>query len=114
VGVWTAQPDVAEPPLEIEGAVWRFDPKDDPSDDNFRAGGNLWRILTEDKKAILVANTAADIASVTENVKYRHAVHSQLADPEYGERITKAFGLDYSKVLELAKLDNNGLIQATT
>jgi catalase len=112
-GVWSAQPEVAEPPLAIEGAVWRFDPKDDPSDDNFRAGGDLWRLLAEDKKAILVANTAADIASVTDNVKYRHAVHCQLADPEYGARVTKAFGLDYARVLELAKLDNNGLIQAT-
>ncbi|MDR3293895.1 MAG: catalase [Clostridiales bacterium] len=112
-GVWSAQPEVAEPPLSIEGAVWRFDPKDDPSDDNFRAGGNLWRILAEDKKAILVANTAADIAPVTENIKYRHAVHCQLADPEYGERITKALGLDYIKVLKLAKLNNTALIAAT-
>ncbi|MDR0840089.1 MAG: catalase [Christensenellaceae bacterium] len=113
-GYWSAQPEVAEPPLPIEGAVWRFDPKDDPSDDNFRAGGNLWRVLAEDKKAILIANTAEDIAPVTENIKYRHAVHCQLADAEYGERMTAALGLDYGKVKELAKLDNNGLIQATT
>ncbi|MDR0861323.1 MAG: catalase, partial [Oscillospiraceae bacterium] len=113
-GYWSAQPEVAEPPLPLEGAMWRFDPKDDPTDDNFKAGGDLWRLLAEDKKAILVANTAGDIASVTDNVKYRHAVHCQLADAEYGERITAAIGLDYDKVKELAKLDNNGLIEATT
>jgi catalase len=112
-GFWTAQPEVAEPPLELEGAMWRYDPKDDPTDDCFRAGGNLWRVLTEDKKQILISNTAQDIAPVTENIKYRHAVHCQLADPEYGKRITEAMGLSYDRVLELSQLDNNGLIKAT-
>ena len=112
-GYWSPQPDVAEPPLDLEGAMYRFDPKDDPTDDNFRAGGDLWRILAEDKKQLLIENTAADIAPVTDNVKYRHAVHCYLAHPEYGERITAATGLDFAKVRELAKLDNNGLIQAT-
>ena len=39
-GYWTAQPEVAEPPLALEGAMWRYDPKDDPTDDCFRAGGD--------------------------------------------------------------------------
>ncbi len=112
-GYWTAQPEVAEPPLEIEGAMWRYDPKDDPSDDCFRAGGNLWRVMTEDKRALLITNTAADIAPVTDNVKYRHAVHCQKADPEYGRRMTEALGLNYDKVIELAKLDHAGLETAT-
>ena len=112
-GYWTAQPEVAEPPLEIEGAMWRYDPKDDPSDDCFRAGGNLWRVMTEDKRAILIANTAGDIDPVTDNVKYRHAVHCQKADPEYGRRMTEVLGLSYDKVLELAKLDHAGLVAAT-
>ncbi|MDR1800792.1 MAG: catalase [Lachnospiraceae bacterium] len=112
--VWSAQPEVKEPPLDLEGAMYRFDPKDDPTDDNFRAGGDLYRIMTEDKKALLIENTARDIAPVTENVKYRHAVHCYLADTDYGERITKALGLDLEKVIELSKLDNSGLIKATT
>ncbi|MGI6176626.1 MAG: catalase [Christensenellales bacterium] len=112
-GYWTPQPDVAEPPLDLEGAMYRYDPKDDPTDDNFRAGGELYRLMTEDKRALLIKNTAADIAPVTDNVKYRHAVHCYLADEEYGERITEAMELDFAKVKELSKLDNNGLIQAT-
>lgn len=112
-GYWSPQPDVAEPPLELEGAMYRFDPKDDPTDDNFRAGGELYRLMTEDKRKLLIENTAADIAPVTDNVKYRHAVHCYLADAEYGERITAAMGLDFDKVKELSKLDNDGLIQAT-
>jgi catalase len=112
-GVWTAQPEVMEPPLDLEGAMYRYDPKDDPTDDCFRAGGDLWRIMTEDKKQILIENTVTDMASVTENIKYRHAVHCYLADPEYGERFSKAAGLNMDKVKELSKLDHNGLVQAT-
>jgi catalase len=93
--------------------MYRYDPKDDPTDDCFRAGGNLWRILTEEKKQILIENTANDLACVTENIKYRHAAHCYLADHEYGERFAKAAGLSLDKVIELSKLDNDGLIKAT-
>lgn len=113
-GAWTAQPEVMEPPLDLDGAMWYYDPKEDPTNDDFRAAGDLWRVLTEEKKEILIQNTAGDIASVTENVKYRHAVHCYLADKEYGERITKAMGLDHDKVLELSKLTNDELNKATT
>ena len=113
-GVWTAQPEVMEPPLPIEGAMWRYDPKDDPTDDCFRAGGNLWRVLTEDKKKILIDNTVGDMAPVTENIKYRHAAHCYLADEEYGTRFAKGAGLDLEKVKALAKLDHAELLRATT
>jgi catalase len=113
-GVWSAQPEVMEPPLALDGAMWNYDPKDDPTDDCFRAGGDLWRVMTEEKKEILIQNTAADIAPVTENIKYRHAAHCYLADREYGERAAKAMGLDLDKVVALSKLTNDELNRATT
>lgn len=113
-GYWSAQPEVTEPPLDMEGTIYRFDPKDDPTDDCFRAGGNLWRVLTEDKKQILIENTANNIAPCTENIKYRHAAHCYLADPEYGRRFAEAAGLNMDKVMELSKLDHKGLQKATT
>ena len=112
-GMWAAQPEVMEPPLPLEGAMWRYDPKDDPTDDNFRAGGELSRLITEDKKTLLIENTARAIAPVTDNIKYRHCVHCYLADEDYGRRITEALGLSLVRVKELAKLDNQGLIAAT-
>ncbi len=112
-GVWSAQPEVMEPPLDITGAVYHYDPKDDPTDDCFKAGGDLWRVLAEEKKEILIQNTAGDIAPCTENIKYRHAVHCYLADKEYGERFTKAAGLNLDKVIELSKLKNEDLNKAT-
>ena len=113
-GQWSPQPDVMEPPLDIEGAVYNFDPKDDPTDNNFKQGGELYRLITEDKKQLLISNTAADIASVDEPIKYRHAVHCLLADEDYGTRITEAMGLDIKKVREMSKLTNSELLAATT
>ena len=68
---------------------------------------------SEEKKQILIDNTANDMASVTKNIRYRHAVHCYLADPEYGERFTEAAGLCLERVKELTKLDHKGLIEAT-
>lgn len=112
-GVWSAQPEVMEPPLDLSGAMYSYDPKEDPTDDCFRAGGDLWRILSEDKRQLLIGNTARNIDSVTENIKYRHAVHCYWADKEYGERMTKALNLDLDRVIALAKGDQTALIKAT-
>ncbi len=112
-GYWTAQPQVSEPPMDIEGAMWRYDPNEDPTDDNFRAGGNLWRILEEDKKELLIQNTATDIGPATQNIKYRHAVHCYWADEEYGRRMTEALNLSMEKIKQLAKGNHKQLIEAT-
>ena len=112
-GAWTAQPEVMEPPLDLEGAMYRYDPKDDPTDDCFRAGGDLWRVLAEDKKQILIENTAGDISPCPDNIKYRHGAHCYLADEEYGRRFAEAAGLDLDRVKELAKLRHGELIKAT-
>ncbi|MEG2857950.1 MAG: catalase, partial [Clostridia bacterium] len=112
-GEWAAQPEVMEPPLALTGAMYTYDPKDDPTDDNFRAGGELYRLMTEDKRALLIENTARNIEPVTDNVKYRHAVHCYHADIEYGERITAAMGLSLARVKELAKLSNDDLNRET-
>ena len=70
--------------------------------------------MTEDKRELLIENTARNIAPVTDNIKYRHAVHCFWADEEYGTRITKAMGLDLDRVKELAKPGSHKeLIQAT-
>ena len=112
-GEWAAQPEVMEPPLDLAGAMYAYDPQDDPTDDCFRAGGDLWRIMTDEQKDLLIENTARNIEPVTENIKYRHAVPCYWADPAYGERITAAMGLDMGKVLKLAKGNHKSLIEAT-
>ncbi|MDR1668851.1 MAG: catalase [Oscillospiraceae bacterium] len=110
---WTAQPMNMEPPLDLEGSLYRFDPANDPTDDNFKAGGELYRSMSESEKQRLISNTAENISPVTKNIKYRHAVHCYLADEDYGKRMAAALGLDIARVRELSKHDNKGLIQAT-
>lgn len=110
---WLALPDVAEPPLDVEGALWRYDPADDPTDDCFKGGGDLYRLMSEEQKELLIQNTAADIAPVSEKIKYRHAVHCYKADPAYGERFAKAAGLSFEKVQALSKLTNDALNEET-
>lgn len=112
-GAWTPQPEVMEPPLNLEGAMYRYDPTDDPTDDCFKQGGELYRLIAEDKKKLLIENTARNIASVTKNIKYRHAVHCYWADKDYGTRMSKALDLDFDKVIELAKGNHKSLIEAT-
>jgi catalase len=111
--VWAAQPEVMEPPLKLAGAMYRFDPKDDPTDDCFAQGGMLYRLLDRKHRDIIIENTKNNMEGVTKNIKYRHAVHCLKADKEYGELMTKALGLDLAKVQDLAKLSNNDLNKAT-
>ena len=112
-GEWADQPEHMEPPLELSGAAWPFDPKDDPTDNCFYQAGDLYRLMTEDRRAILIDNTARNMNGVTKNIKYRHAAHCLLADKEYGERLASALGLDIEKVSELSQLGHKELNYAT-
>lgn len=112
-GYWTATPEVMEPPLPIEDAMWRYDPASDPTDDCYHSGGDLYRIMNETEKEALIGNTARNIAPCSENIKYHHAVHCSWADPDYGTRITKALKLGLKKVKKLAKGNHDELVKAT-
>jgi catalase len=110
---WADQNEYREPADKVHGDIYRYDPKDYPVDDCFKQGGDLWRLIPEDEKAVLIKNTAADMATVTKNIKYRHATHCYLADPEYGERMSRALELDFETVKKYSKLDHEGLAKAT-
>lgn len=69
--------------------------------------------MTEQQRILLIENTARNIASVTKNIKYRHAVHCALADEEYGRRITAAMGLNGDKVQRRSTLSHEDLVKAT-
>lgn len=112
-GEWAEQNSFREPPLEIDGALDHYEPKDDKSDDCFYQPGDLYRLMTEDKRQLLISNTAANIVPVTENIKYRHTAHCYLADKEYGERLAKALNLSMDKVIELANMNTEDRFKAT-
>ena len=99
--------------MDPDGAIDHYNPYDEPEDDCFRQPGDLYRLLTEDKRQLLIANTANDMKDVTANIKYRHAAHCYLADPEYGKRLAKALGINLNRVKELASLDETERLRQT-
>jgi len=111
-GEWVEQPEYSEPPLELQGTLDHHDPY--INDDCFYQPGDLYRLMTADKRNALIQNTAANIAPVTDNVKYRHTAHCYLADGEYGQRMAEALGLDMNRVVELAKMDRKERLHATS
>jgi catalase len=114
LGQWAEQPEQAEPPLEIDGLLQAYEPKDDVTDDCFRQPGDLYRLMTEEKRALLIDNTARNIDGVTPNVQIRHAAHCYLADKEYGTRLATALKLDIAEVIRLSELSHAERMQATS
>ncbi len=112
-GEWQDQPQYRPVPMDPDGAIDHYNPYDEPEDDCFRQPGDLYRLLTEDKRQLLIANTANDMKDVTANIKYRHAAHCYLADPEYGKRLAKALGINLNRVKELASLDETERLRQT-
>ena len=110
---WDEQPEYKEPPLEIKGAMDSYEPKDEQTDDTFYQAGDLYRLITEDKKLLLIENTARNIGPASENIKYRHTAHCYLADKDYGTRLAKALGLELAKVTQLAAMSHKERMKAT-
>jgi catalase len=114
IGEWADSKDLAEPPLEMQGLLMAWEPKDDATDDCFKQPGDLYRLMTEDKRKLLIENTARNINGVTKNVQLRHAAHCCLADEEYGTRLANALKLDLAEVKKLSKLSHDELMKATS
>ena len=91
----------------------RYNPYEDRTDDCFYQPGDLYRLMTEEKRRLLIENTAADIMPVTDNIKYRHAAHCYLADCEYGTRLAEALSLSVDEVKRLASLSEKERLEQT-
>ena len=113
IGEWKTS-DVKQSFSPATGEVMRYNPYEDRTDDCFYQPGNLYRLMSEEKRALLISNTAEDMMPVTDNIKYRHAAHCYLADKEYGTRLAKALGLDVSKVESLAALSEDERLKETS
>jgi catalase len=114
VGEWLEQPqyaDYVDLPLPLDGGADRYSQYID--DDCFHQPGDLWRLLTPEKKLLLIDNTARNIESVTQNVKDRHAAHCYLCDPDYGQAIAEATGVDPARMQELAEMSLADRLAAT-
>lgn len=110
---WAEQPEVKEPPLEIRGAMDSYEPKADQTDNCFYQPGDLYRLMTEDKRLLLIENTTRNMTGVSENIRLRHAAHCYLADKDYGTRLAKALGIALDEIVKLSQLTHDERMKAT-
>jgi catalase len=90
-GVWPDRPDLAEPPLPIEGAAAHWDHRVD--DDHYEQPGKLFRLMTPEQQQILFENTARAMGDAALHIKARHVANCAKADPAYGAGVAKSLGL---------------------
>lgn len=90
-GIWSNQPEYAEPPLALEGDADRYDHYRE--EDHYEQPGILFRKMTAEQQQFLFENTARAIQGASEEVLLRHVENCRRADPAYGEGIVRALGL---------------------
>jgi catalase len=112
IGEWQVK-DTVHSYSPVNGEAMRYNPYEERDDNCFYQAGDLYRLMTEEKRRLLISNTAADIMPVTDNIKYRHAAHCYLADVEYGTRIADALHLSIDEVKRLASLSEKERLEAT-
>lgn len=98
-GEWQEQPSYKEPLLKVQGDAGHWDFRED-DDDYFTQPGNLFRLMTDDKKELLFKNTAAEVGQAAKFIQVRHIRNCYKADPAYGEGVAKALGLTMQEVNE--------------
>lgn len=98
-GEWQEQPGYQEPPLPLHGDAhaWNFREDDD---DYYSQPGNLFRLLTPEKKQLLFKNTAGEVGGADLFIQVRHIRNCYKADPAYGEGVAHALGLTMKEVNE--------------
>ena len=114
IGEWQTDGGARYGYSPVDGEPGRYNLYADRTDNPFRQPGDLFRLMTEDKRELLIRNTAADMMTVTDNIKYRHAAHCYLADCEYGLRLVNALGLDVELLVELVNMTEEERLEATS
>jgi catalase len=87
-GEWTDQPDLNEPPLEIEGAAAHWDHRVD--DDHYQQPGDLFRKMNPAQRRALFDNTARAVGGAAVHIRERHIANCAKADPAYGAGVAAA------------------------
>ncbi|MEI9984154.1 MAG: catalase [Aliidongia sp.] len=87
-GALAAQPDFAEPPLQIEGAAARWNHREDT--DYYSQPRDLFRMMSPAQQQVLFDNTARAINGASRPVVERHIANCTKADPAYGQGVADA------------------------
>src|SRR6202521_2864006 len=87
-GEWQEQPHYSEPPLAIEGAADHWNHRVD--DHSYSQPGNLFRLMTPEKRQLLFDNTARSLGGASKAIQRRHIDNCTKADPAYGAGVAEA------------------------
>ena len=88
---WQEQPEFKEPPLELDGAAYNWDHRED--DDYYIQPGKLFRLMSAAQQKVLFENTARAMGDAPKEIKQRHIGNCMKADPDYGKGVAMALGL---------------------
>jgi catalase len=97
INEWQEQPQYKEPPLALHGDAGAWDHRPD-DEDYFSQPGDLFRLMTDEKKELLFKNTAAELGRAQKFIQVRHIRNCSKADPAYGEGVAKALKLTMEDV----------------
>lgn len=95
-GQWAESPEHKEPPMELDGAAFHYDHRED--DHYYTQLAELFSIMSPAQKQTLFDNTAAQIGGAEQFIQERHLVNCYKAKPAYAEGVAKALGLDINKI----------------
>jgi catalase len=91
-GEWLEQPDFKDPPLNLEGAAYQWNFREDDSD-YYTQPGRLFRLMSPEQKQVLFENTARAMGDSPREIKLRHIGNCLKADPAYGKGVADALGM---------------------
>ena len=90
-------PSVKEPPLKISGAADRYDHWAGNAD-YYTQPGDLYRLMSAEAQARLVANLVGAMKPVPEAIQVRQIRHFIKADRALGTGIAQGLGVNMDKV----------------
>ncbi len=88
----TQNPAYAEPAFPVDGDGLRYNHRD--GNDDYTQAGNLFRLLTADERARLIANIVGSMTGIPAYIQERQIAHFYKADPAYGSGVAQGLGLE--------------------
>jgi len=85
-----------EPPLKIHGDADRYDHK--IGNDDYTQAGDLYRLMTADKKTLLTNNIVEAMKGVPASIQKLQISHFYKADPDYGKRVADGLGISIKDI----------------